>query len=96
MTIRHPVENCRDLVVLDYPSGVDGEWVGSLKAWLFERRDTLDKAKRDRFPVRCGALIGDNTIVPIARDMDEWLEYTEKGLRLAGRVVDHLEGVAGS
>ena len=35
-------------------------------------------------------------MVPIARDMDEWLEYTEQGLHLAGKVVEHLEMIASS
>jgi hypothetical protein len=92
-----PVENYRDLVVLDYPPGVDGKWVGGVKGWLLERRDALDhEAKRNKVPLHCGSLIGDNSLVLVARNMDEWLEYTEQGLELAGRVVTHLEEIAHS
>ena len=52
---RRPIENYRDLVVLDYPPGVDGKCVGGIKAWLLKRRDTLDKAKRRKFPMPCGS-----------------------------------------
>lgn len=97
LEIRRPVGFCRELAVLDYPPGVDGNCVRGVRGWLIERRDALDyKARKDRFPVHCGALIGDNTMVPIARDMDEWLEYAEQGLHLAGKVVEHLEMIASS
>jgi hypothetical protein len=97
LVIRCPVEYCPDLVVIDYPPGVDGKWVGGVKGWLLERRDALDyQAKRDKFTLRCESLIGDNTLVLVARDMDEWLEYTEQGLQVAGTVVAHLEVVAHS
>lgn len=92
-----PVEHYRDLVVLDYPPGVDGNCVGGLQGWLIERRDALDyKAQRDRFPVHCRSLIGDGTVIPIARDMDEWLEYTEPGIQMASTMVDQLEVIVHS
>lgn len=97
LVIRRPVEYCPDLVVIDYPPDVDGQWVGGVKGWFLERRDALDyQAKRDKFPLRRESLIGNNTLVLVARDMDEWLEYTERGLQVAGRVVAHLEVVAHS
>jgi hypothetical protein len=93
---RRPVQNYHDLVVLDYLPGVDGNWVRGIKSWLLERRDALDKARRDKFPLRCASFIGDNLLVPIARNMDEWLGYTEPGLQTAVTVVAHLETIVHS
>ncbi|MGH3865847.1 MAG: hypothetical protein ACRDQ4_06835 [Pseudonocardiaceae bacterium] len=94
--IRRPFEYCRDIVTLEYPKGVEGDWLRGVRSWLLERRNSLDEAKRDRFPLRCTSFTGDNSLVPIARNMDEWLQFTEPGLQTAVRVVAHLETMAHS
>ena len=54
LEIRRPVGFCRDLAVLDYPPGVDGNCVRGVRGWL-SNDETRLIIKQEKIGSRCTA-----------------------------------------